>query len=84
LCLPGTWKIHDVFHVSYLSLVSETQEHGENFSKPPPELIEGEKEWEVEQILGMQKFGCNKKTQYRVWWKEYAVADDTWEPEENI
>ena len=42
------------------------QEHSENFPRPPPELIEGEKEWKVEQILGMRKFGRNKQTQYRV------------------
>jgi hypothetical protein len=84
LHLPETWKIHDVFHTLYLSPVSETQEHGENFPRPPPELIEGEKEWEVKQILGMHKFGHNKKTQYRIRWKGYSAAEDTWEPEENI
>jgi hypothetical protein len=57
LHLPKTWRIHDVFHASYLSPVCETPEHGENFPRPPPELIEGEKEWEVKQILGVCKFG---------------------------
>jgi len=50
--LPETWGIHDVFHASLLTPYKETDEHGTNFLEPPPELIEGEEEWEVEQILG--------------------------------
>jgi hypothetical protein len=52
LQLPDTWQIHDVFHVSLLMPFTETKEHGQNFIKPPPDKIEGEEEWEVEQILG--------------------------------
>ena len=49
--LPGQWKIHDVFHASLLTLYRETQQHGPNFLEPPLDIIEGEPEWEVEQIL---------------------------------
>ena len=48
LCLPFTWKIHDVFHASLLSSYKETEMHGPNFSKPPPDLIGTEEEYEVE------------------------------------
>ena len=51
LCLPSTWKIHNVFHASLLSFYKETEAHGPNFSKPPPDLIGTEKEYEVEQII---------------------------------
>jgi len=45
-----------VFHASLLTSYKETDEHGTNFLKPPPKLIEGEEEWEVKQILGKCHF----------------------------
>ena len=51
LCLPTTWKIHDVFHATLLSFYKETEAHGPNFSKPPPDLIGTKEEYEVEQIV---------------------------------
>jgi hypothetical protein len=66
LQLPPTWKIHNVFHASYLSPYKETVEHGPNFLERPPNLIEGQSEWEVEAIVGMHHFGPKKKKQYQV------------------
>jgi len=57
LRLPETWGIHNVFHASLLMPYKETKEHGENFIEPPPETIEGEEEWEIEQILRKCHFG---------------------------
>ena len=45
------WKIHDVFHTDLLTPYHETELHGPNFMKPPPDLIDGEEEYEVEEIL---------------------------------
>ena len=84
LQLPPSWKIHNVFHASYLSQYRETKEHGPNYLKPPPDIIEGQPEWEVEAIVGMRLHGRKKEKQYRVHWKEYSDAQDTWEPEDNI
>ena len=55
--IPATWQIHDVFHASLLTPYKETVEHGKNFLEPPPDIIEGEEEWEVEQVLGKRYFG---------------------------
>ena len=49
--LPMSWGIHDVFHASLLSPYWETAAHGPNFSRPPPDLIDGEEEYEVERIV---------------------------------
>jgi hypothetical protein len=84
LQLPNTWKIHNVFHTSYLSPYKETVEHGPNFLQPPSNLIEGQPEWEVEAIIGMCHFGPRRKKQYHIHWKGYSNAEDTWEPKENV
>jgi hypothetical protein len=51
LKLPTSWRIHDMFHASLLSPYQETTAHGLNFSCPPPDLIDGEEEFEVECII---------------------------------
>jgi hypothetical protein len=66
LQLPKSWKIHNVFHTSYLFPYKETKEHGPNFVEPPPDIIDGEPEWEVEVIIGMCHYGPKKKKQYQV------------------
>src|SRR6267154_3784946 len=74
----------NVFHASYLSPYKETIEHGPNFLEPPPDIVDGELEWEVEAIVDMRYYGPRKKKQYCVQWKGYSRAHDTWELEENI
>ena len=51
------WTIHDVFHVSLLTPYRETIEHGTNYTRPPPDLIEDAEEYEVEAILNHRHFG---------------------------
>ena len=40
LTLPEQWKIHDVFHVDLLTPYRETEFHGPNYNRPPPDLVE--------------------------------------------
>ncbi|PRP72749.1 retrotransposable element protein, partial [Planoprotostelium fungivorum] len=49
---------------------------------PPPVVIDGEQEYEVEVILDVQKrYG---KTQYLVSWKGYGPEENLWLPEDNL
>src|SRR5712675_629326 len=82
--IPATWQVHDVFHVSLLTPYKETVEHGGNFLEPPPDIIEGEEEWEVEQVLGKRHFGRGKRLQYLVRWKGYSPAHDQWINKEDM
>ena len=59
--LPPQWKIYNIFHVSLLTAYKETEQHGPNFVEPPPDIIEGEPEWEVKQILAVRHFRRTKK-----------------------
>jgi hypothetical protein len=83
LSLPRKWKIHNTFHVSLL-------EPYNNGTRPPPDLlkiidecddIEGNEEWEIEEILSSRK--VKGKVLYRVRWKGYPLKKDhTEEPYE--
>jgi len=82
LKLPPQWKIHNVFHASLLTPYKETPEHGPNFPEPSLELINGELEWEVEQIMNTRR-RCNQ-LQYLVRWKGFSEAHDSWEPTTHV
>ena len=56
-----------------------------NQSKPPPPPavnVEGHPEYEVEEILGVQKFGQTLKDLVK--WKGYSHEENTWEPKGNL
>src|SRR5216684_883460 len=79
LHLPVTWNIHDVFHALLLSPYRETNTHRPNYSRPPPDLIKGEEEYEVERIINHRHAGRARTLQYLVKWIGYPEADNTWE-----
>jgi Integrase zinc binding domain/Chromo (CHRromatin Organisation MOdifier) domain len=84
LSLPASWNIHPVFHNTLLTPFVETSAHGPNFTRPPPELIDGEVQYEVEAIRSHRYFGKNKRLQYLLKWKGYPEADNTWESEDQL
>jgi hypothetical protein len=84
LCLPVQWKLHPVFHVDLLTPYRETEFHSVNYDKPPPDLIDGEEEYEVERIVASRRFGRGHKLQYLVKWKGYPDAENQWVAKEDV
>jgi hypothetical protein len=84
LHLPAQWKLHPVFHVDLLTPYRETEFHGTNYDKPPPDLIDGEEEYEVERIVASRHFGQGHKLQYLVKWKGYPDTENQWVNREDV
>jgi hypothetical protein len=71
-----------VFHASLLSPYRENSIHGPNFPAPPPDLIEGEEEFEILRILRHK--GPLNNCLYLIRWKGYTAEEDTWIPEREL
>ena len=84
LDLPISWTIHPVFHMSLLTPYVKTPAHGPNYSCPPPDLIDNEEQYEVEQIRNHQLHGHSRMLQYLIKWQGYPESDNTWEPADQV
>ena len=82
--IPRQWKIHNVFHANLITPYKETELHGPNFTRPPPDLVDGEEEYEVEKVIDAKQIGRKKKWHYLIKWKGYPASDNSWEPETNV
>ena len=75
--------LHPVFPVVKLTLAPEDPIPGRHPKPPPPPVIvDGEQEWEVEEILNSRQF--RNRFEYLVKWKGYGIEEASWEPRENI
>jgi len=84
LTLPPSMKrLHPVFNVVKLTLAEKDPIHGRHQDPPPPpELVDGEEEYLVDEILNSRMF--RRKLQYLVRWEGYGVEHNTWEYAENV
>ena len=81
--LPPTWKVHPVFNETLLTPWTPPQsELQQELPPPPPEVIDNDIEYEVEEILDSRLYCW--KLQYLVKWGGYPHEDNTWEPEDNL
>ena len=84
LKLPTQWSIHDVFHIDLLTPYRETNIHGSNYSRPAPDLVDNEEEYEVEEVLDTRQSGRGRKKQYLIKWKGYPDSDNKWVDYRNV
>jgi len=82
--LPSWWKIHPVIHANLLTPYKETVLHRPNYTRPAPDLIDGEEEYEVEEVQQVHRQGRGRKLHYLIKWKGFPTSDSTWEPVEHL
>jgi len=84
LKLPcGMRQLHPVFNVVKLSAAPEDPILGRRpQTLPPPIVVDGEEEWEVEEILD----SCwhRKRFQFLVKWKGFSREHNSWEATSNV
>ena len=80
LDLPASMRIHPVFHVSLLEPARDDPLPGQIQPPPPPVVVEGEDEYEVEEVLDARiRRGV---LQYLIKWTGYDRPD--WEPAKQV
>ena len=74
--LPEAMKIHPVVNVS------QVKKYHSSLQRPPPIEIDGEEEYEVEDILDHRISG--RGYQYLVSWTGYDASKNQWLPEQEL
>jgi len=83
LDLPASMRIYNTFHISLLELYNDNKLPSQGSEPPPPILIEGEPEYELEEIIDSRLH--YNKLQYRAKWTGYSPEHDkTWYPANNF
>ncbi|QRW01138.1 Retrotransposable element Tf2 protein [Ceratobasidium sp. AG-Ba] len=83
LDLPKTIRVHNVFHINLLSLVTEDKDFHRKQVKPPPIITEeGEEEYEVDHVVNWE--WRNGRLYYQIRWKGYDPIEDTMERAEKF
>jgi hypothetical protein len=61
----------------------ETELHGPNETRPPPDLVEGQEEYEIEAIISHRLYK-NRETTYLIKWKGYNSSENSWISESEL
>ena len=75
--MPSSYKGSNLFHADRLRKAPTNPMPQQAVEPPPAEEIDGEPEWEIDQVLASRLFGKYKKLQYQVSWIGYD-PDETW------
>jgi chromodomain-containing protein len=82
--LPPSIKVHDMFHINLLTPYKEMEEYRQAYTRPPLITVQSEEEYEVESILQAQQKGVGDSLKYKVHWKGYPSANDSWVPHKDL
>jgi hypothetical protein len=82
LQLPDSMRIHPVFHVNLLEPFRANDIPGRVQDPPPPIVVDGHEEFEVEKVLDSRV--RRNRLEYLVHWKDWPVSSRTWEPAANL
>jgi hypothetical protein len=83
--LPENLKVHPIFHVSLLKPVARdaSRPDREHNSRPPPNLVHNEPEFEVEAVLKSRQLR-GREREYLVKWKGYHPIEASWVNESDM
>jgi hypothetical protein len=81
---PSMQKIHPVFNADLLKAYqpSPATFPERTPSRPPPILVEGTEEYEVESILDYRII--RRKPEWLIKWKGYPLDEASWEPKDSL
>ena len=74
--------VHDVFHITLLTKAPSDMMPNQTPMQPPPIVIEGVEELEVEEVINSRL--KNRQLQYLVKWKGTTDMENSWEPQKNL
>jgi len=83
--LPKNLKVHPTFHVSLLKLVARdaSRPNWEHDSRPPPNLVHNEPEFEMEAMFKSRQLR-GQEQEYLVKWKGYHPIEASWVNESDM
>ncbi len=83
--LPENLRVHPTFHVSFLKPVTRdvSRLNREQNSRPPPDLVHNELEFEVEAVLKSRQLR-GREREYLVKWKGYHPIEAFWVNESDM
>jgi hypothetical protein len=83
--LPENLRVHPTFHVSFLKPVARdaSRPNREHTSRPPPDLVHNEPEFEVEAVLKSRQLR-GREREYLVKWKGYHPIEASWVNESDM
>jgi hypothetical protein len=85
LKLPENLRVHPTFHVYLLKPVSRnaSRPNQEQNSRPPPDLVHNELEFEVEPVFKSRQLR-GREREYLVKWKGYHAIEAYWVNESDM